>query len=183
MDIAVKDTINQAIRNVRHLHRHYIKKALVTSLNKVGAEVATQAKRELAAATGLKQKAIIKKIKKDKATKYDETFSIWVKGRRLNLVEFDAKQTKKGISAKAWGKRKVYPNTFFGSGKNSGKKLVFKKRRDNPKKIKAVYGGSLPREWERKDMIKIFNKTIKKRYPILFKQTINFHMLKSLRKI
>ena len=101
----------------------------------------------------------------------------------IGSSEFDAKQTKKGISAKAWGKRKVYPNTFFGSGKNSGKKLVFKKRRDDPKKIEAVHGGSLPREWERKDMIKIFNKTTKKRFPILFKQAINFHMLKSLRKI
>ena len=99
------------------------------------------------------------------------------------LVEFDARQTKKGVTAKAWGKRKLYSGTFFGRGRNSGKKLVFKKRRDDPKKIKAVYGGSLPREWEHKDMIKIFNKTIKKRYPILFKQAINFHMLKSLRKI
>ena len=133
MEIQVKNTINQAIRNVRHLHRHYVKKALVTSLNKVGKEVMTQAKRELAGATGLKVGRVAKKFKKDKATKHDETFSLWVRGRRLNLVEFDARQTKKGVTAKAWGKRKLYPNTFFGSGKNSGKKLVFKKRRDNPK--------------------------------------------------
>ena len=79
MDIAVKNTINQAIRNVRHLHRHYIKKALVTSLNKVGKEVMTVAKRELADATGLKVGRVFKTLKKgvNKATKHDETFSFF----------------------------------------------------------------------------------------------------------
>ena len=184
MDIAVKNTINQAIRNVRHLHRHYIKKALVTSLNKVGKEVMTVAKRELADATGLKVGRVFKTLKKgvNKATKHDETFSFWVKGRRLNLVEFDARQTKKGITAKAWGKRKLYPKTFFGSGRNSGKKLVFKRAKGS-RGVEAVHGASLPREFERQDMKKIFNKKIKIRFPILFREAINFHMLKSLRKI
>ena len=54
MDIAVKNTIKQAMKNVKFVHQQYIPKALVTVLNKVGAEVFTQAKSELAGATGLK---------------------------------------------------------------------------------------------------------------------------------
>ena len=155
---------------------------MVTALNKVGAEVVTQAKRELKDATGLKAGVVAKKIQKDKARRNDNTYSIFIKSRYLNLIEFNAKQTKRGVSAKAWGNRKIYRGAFIGKGQNSGKKLVFKKGRGS-KQIKAVHGASLPREFERQDMKKIFNKKIKTRFPILFKRAIEFQMLKALKKI
>ena len=71
----------------------------------------------------------------------------------------------------------------IGSGKDSGKQLVFKKRKNNPKRIEAVHGASLPREFERQDMAKIFNKKIKTRFPILFKREVEFHMLKARGRI
>ena len=183
MDIAVKNTIKQAMKNVKFVHQQYIPKALVTALNKVGAEVATQAKKELAGATGLKAGVVAKKIGKDKARRGDEKYTIRIKSRYLNLIEFGARQTKKGVSAKAWGKRKLYKHAFMGSGRNSGKRLVFGKTRGNPKKLKALHGPSLPREFERQDMKKIFNKKIKTRFPILFKRAVEFQMLKALKKI
>ena len=69
------------------------------------------------------------KIKKDKARKGDETYLIHIKSRYLNAIEFGARQTKKGVSAKIWGVRKVYRGAFIGSGRNSGKQLVFKRLR------------------------------------------------------
>ena len=50
----------------------------------------------------------------------------------MSLIKFGARQTKKGVSAKAWGKRKIYRGAFIGGGRNSGKRLVFKKLKDNP---------------------------------------------------
>ena len=47
------------------------------------------------------------KIKKDKAHKGDETYLIHIKSRYLNAIEFGARQTKKGVSAKIWGVMKV----------------------------------------------------------------------------
>jgi len=44
------------------------------------------------------------------------------------------------------------------------------------KRIKAVHGASLPREFERQDMKSIFNK--KTHFPILFKRAVEIHMLK-----
>ena len=78
-----------------------------------------------------------------------------------------------------WGKRKIYRGAFINSGRNSGKQLVFKKRKDNPKKIRALHGASLPREFERQGMAKIFNKKIKTRFPILFKRALDFHLMKA----
>ena len=179
MEVKVKSNMKKAIRAIGNVPKKYIQKALVTSLNKVGGEVVTQAKRELKDATGLKAGVVAKKIKKDKARKGDETYSIHIKSRYLNVIEFGARQTKKGVSAKVWGKRKVYRGTFIGSGRNSGKQLVFKKRKNAPKRIEALHNASLPREFERQDMAKIFNKKIKTRFPILFKRAVEFQMMKA----
>ena len=53
------------------------------------------------------------------------------------------------------------------------------KKTDNPKKIRALHGASLPREFHRQDMEKIFKKKIKTRFPILFKRAVEFQMLKA----
>ena len=179
MEVKVNSNFKKALRDIGNVPRKYVQKAMVTALNKVGAEVVTQAKRELKDATGLKAGVVGKKIKKDKARKGDETYSIHIKSRYLNVIEFGARQTKKGVSAKVWAKRKVYRGAFIGSGRNSGKQLVFKKRKNAPKRIEALHGASLPREFERQDMAKIFNKKIKTRFPILFKRAVEFHMLKT----
>ena len=174
--------MKKAIRDIGNVPKKYVQKALVTSLNKMGKEVMTQAKRELKDATGLKAGTVAKKMTKDKARRNDETYTIRIKSRYLNLIEFNARQTKKGVSAKAWGKRKNYRGALIGRGQNSGKELVFKKVRDS-KRIKAVYGASLPREFVRQDMEKIFNKKIKTRFPILFKNALEFQMLKAQGRI
>ena len=183
MEIKIKNTIKQAVRNVQKVSKKYVPKAMVTALNKVGAEVVTQAKRELKDATGLKAGTVAKKIQKDKARRNDNTYSIFIKSRYLNVIEFGARQTKRGVSAKVWGKRKIYRGAFIGGGRNSGKRLVFKKLKDDPKRIEALHGASLPREFHRQDMEKIFKKKIKTRFPILFKRALEFHMLKARGRI
>jgi len=179
MEVKVNNNFKKALRDIGNVPRKYVQKAMVTALNKVGAEVVTQAKRELKDATGLKAGVVAKKIKKDKARRGDEEYSIFIKSRYLNVIEFGARQTKRGVSAKAWGKRKIYRGAFIGGGRNSGKRLVFKKLKDNPKRIEALHGASLPREFHRQDMESIFKKKIKTRFPILFKRAVEFQMLKA----
>ena len=183
MEVKVNSNFKKALRDIGNVPRKYVQKAMVTALNKVGAEVVTQAKRELKDATGLKAGVVAKKIKKDKARRGDEEYSIFIKSRYLNVIEFGARQTKRGVSAKAWGKRKIYRGAFIGGGRNSGKRLVFKKLKDNPKRIEALHGASIPREFHRQDRESIFKKKIKNRFPILFKRAVEFHMLKARRRI
>ena len=178
MEVKIKNNMKQVLKDLGYVHKKYIPKAMVTALNKVGKEVMTQAKRELKEATGLKAGTVAKKITKDKARRGDEEYSIRIKSKYLNLIEFNARQTKRGVSAKAWGNRKIYRGAFIGSGRNSGKQLVFKKIKGS-KLIKAVHGASLPREFERQNMEGIFNKKIKTRFPILFKRAVEFQMLKA----
>ena len=179
MEVKVNSNMDRAMRGLWNVKTKYIQKALTTSLNKIGAEVFTQAKRELRDATGLKAGVVAKGLKKDKARKGDETYSIFIKSRYKNVIEFGARQTKKGVSAKVWGKRRIYKGAFIGIGKNSGKQLVFAKSKRKKNKLKALHGASLPREFHRGDMEKIFNKKIKTRFPILFKRALEFHLMKA----
>ena len=133
MEVKVKSNMDRTMRGLWNVKTKYIQKALVTSLNKIGAEVFTQAKRELKDATGLKVGVVAKGLKKDKARRGDETYTIRIKSRYKNVIEFGARQTKKGVSAKVWGKRKIYRGAFIGSGRNSGKRLVFKKNGQSKK--------------------------------------------------
>jgi len=179
MEVRVNNNFKKALRDIGNVPRKYVQKALVTALNKVGAEVFTQAKRELKNATGLKAGVVAKGLKKDKARRGDEEYSIFIKSRYKNVIEFGARQTKRGVSAKVWGKRKIYRGAFIGGGRNSGKRLVFKQAEDNPKRAVALHGASLPREFHRQDMESIFKKKIKTRFPILFKRAVEFQMLKA----
>jgi hypothetical protein len=88
MEVKVKSNVKEAMRKLRNVPKKYVPKALVIALNKVGTEVVTQAKRELKDATGLKAGVVGKKIKKDKARKGDETYSIGIKSRYLNAIEY-----------------------------------------------------------------------------------------------
>ena len=183
MEVKVNNNFKKALRDIGNVPRKYVQKAMVTALNKVGAEVVTQAKRELKDATGLKAGVVAKKIQKDKARRNDNTYSIFIKSRYLNVIEFGAKQTKKGVSVNVWGKRIIYRGAFIGGGRNSGKRLVFKQAEDNPKRAVALHGASLPREFHRQDMESIFKKKIKTRFPILFKRAVEFQMLKAKGRI
>ena len=83
MEVKVNSNTKEALRNIGTVQKKYVQKALVTALNKVGKEVVTQAKRELKNATGLKAGVVAKGLKKDKARKGDETYSIHIKSRSL----------------------------------------------------------------------------------------------------
>ena len=155
MEVKVNSNFKKALRDIGNVPKKYVQKTMMTALNKVGAEVFTQAKRELRDATGLKAGVVAKGLKKDKARRGDEEYSIFIKSRYKNVIEFGARQTKKGVSAKVWGKRRVYKHSFIASGQNSGKQLVFARSKRNPKKLKALHGASLPREFQRQDMANI----------------------------
>ena len=64
MEVKVNSNFKKALRDIGNVPRKYVQKAMVTGLNKVGAEVITQAKRELRDATGLKAGVVAKGLKR-----------------------------------------------------------------------------------------------------------------------
>ena len=107
MEVKVNNNFKKALRDIGNVPRKYVQKAMVTALNKVGAEVVTQAKRELKEATGLKAGVVGKKIKKDKARRGDEEYSIFIKSRYLNVIDLE-QDKRREVCRQRYGVKEKY---------------------------------------------------------------------------
>ncbi|MEO0410401.1 MAG: phage tail protein [Pseudomonadota bacterium] len=144
-------------------------KAASRSINEALKKVETHTVRALASSTGARQKTIRATLKRGKASQARLIASLSSRAERpLSLMEFGARQTKKGVSSKAWGKRKLYRHAFIASMPN-GKVGVFTRKRTQRLPIKTLYGPSIPREMadnEIKDMMNsVFQQRLRDRFP------------------
>ena len=189
--LSVQNNINQVMKQFRGMDRKVVRKAVVTALNKVGKEASTEAKRQLANKTGLKKKTVASNMKIAKANKNNQRVLISIGGRQLNLVEFGARQTKKGVSSNAWGKRTVNRGAFMFQGKTSGKKLVGKRvkgtvtgKKGTPiqnRRVKGIFGAHVPTEYFRGGVDQILKAKIATRFNKLLATALDFQFSKSLK--
>ena len=137
--------------------------AAVTALNKTATQVKGKSVKAIAKQTGLKQKVIREKLLILKASKGLLRAEVKAHPRRTtNLIEFVSKAKSKpgafkkklGVTAKVWGRRKQYKGTYIGTGRTSGKILVFKRGQN---KSIAVRGPSIPLTFLRDEVQKIMD--------------------------
>jgi len=99
--------------------------AIGRALNHTGAKARTAMIRSLTKQTGLKRKVIVRALKVN-PVKYGNpkigrldarsSYIIESRGGNISLKYFDAREVRKGVSAKPWGKRRLYPGTFIRGG-------------------------------------------------------------------
>lgn len=145
MKIDIKADVAAARRQLYSWQHNVIPKATAAALNRTGDHANTLTVLDLAEVTGLKQKDVRAAMRRVRAKWGNLEYRLAAIGRALNLIRFGARQTKKGVSASAWGKRKIYKSTFIA---NQGR-TVFVREGKARLPIKAVHGPSLPREFGR----------------------------------
>ena len=183
MDISIQSNIKSITRQWRGLHKNTVIKATVSSLNKMGKEVMSKSVKELSQATGVKpQKKIRSQMKLYKASRNRLDALIRLKGKYLNLVEFNARQTKKGVRHKSWNRSQLAKGAFIASGRNSGKQLVFARKTQKRLPIRGLVGPSLPNEYFKSNIDKNMNRLIGKRFNVLFERDLEFYFRRSMRK-
>lgn len=91
-------------------------KALTRAINHTGNKATTQMVRALAAQTGLKIKTTRKALKKKNASGAGGAFTITSRGGNIRLKFFKARETRKGVSAAPWNKRRTYAGVFMRGG-------------------------------------------------------------------
>lgn len=74
--------------------------------------------------------------------------SITARGRYVGVVEFDARETTAGVSARPWNRSQTFRSAFIATGKN-GNRQVFVRRGKARQPIKSLWGPSIARELER----------------------------------
>lgn len=141
-----------------------VQKAAMMALNKVAGSVRTEATRNIAKASGMKVSDVKAKMPVIRANRFNLTAQVKAEPWSPNLIRYGARETKKGVSAKAWGKRKVYKGAFIG---NQGR-TVFARVGKERLPIKALHGPSVPKEFMREANIAAMRSVITKRFPLEF---------------
>lgn len=99
--------------------------AAAKALNRTGDMAKTQVTRALPKQTGLKRATIVKAIGKPKiARTSDLTYVMRTQGGDISLKHFDAKERRGGVSAKPFGKRRMFAGTFMKGGQFPGRVVV-----------------------------------------------------------
>ena len=153
LSLSVKSNFKQLKKGLNRLESRVIPAAANSALNKSGRKVKTIITRDLSKEMGLKQKDIKDEIKVRKSNFRTLSVLITATGRRLNLIRYKAKQLKKALTAKPWGKVRKWKTGFIG---NKGRTAFL--RLPN-KKIKALSGPGIASEFVRDRAIRLM-KTI-----------------------
>ena len=153
LSLTVKSNFKQLTKGLNRLERKVIPAAANSALNKSGRKVKTIITRDLSKEMGLKQKDIKDQINVRKSNFRTLSVFITATGRRLNIIRYKAKQLKKALTAKPWGKARRWRTGFIG---NKGR-IAFLRLPN--KKIKALSGPGIASEFVRDRAIKLM-KTI-----------------------
>ena len=132
-------------------------------LNHVGGTARTKVKTALAKQTGLKAGTVDVGLRSIKATPGRQSYEIVASGRPISLAQFDPRQTRRGVSARPWGKRRLFPSTFIVRSLSG---QVFRRESKARLPIVKLWGPSLPRELLRDNVPKAFVQEVQLKLPV-----------------
>lgn len=107
--------IRAAMAALTEVQRKVIPQAAASALNRVATSARRVAVDTIRKETNIKAAAVRKYVTTKKASKSILTAEIRASKYAPNLINFGARQTKKGVSANAWAKRKIYRGAFIGN--------------------------------------------------------------------
>lgn len=120
-------------------------RVMYRALNKGGDKGATQIKRVLRDETGLPARRVARHLRKQRAFPGGLRYIIHARGdhTKITVGNFGARQTRKGVSHKAWNRRQTADSAFMAG------RVAFKRLGRARLPIKALYGPNVAREMER----------------------------------
>lgn len=128
---------------MRRLQPPRLNQALSVSVNTTARQVRTFAARVVAKAGGLKRRDVDPSIRIfPYSTPASLSATVRGSGRPIALIKFAARQTKAGVTANAWGVRKLYRHTFIATMK-SGHEGVFVRTSKKRVPIKELWGSGV----------------------------------------
>lgn len=133
---------------------------LARALNHEGAKGFTQVKRILVKQTGIRYGMISRAVQAKRATRVSLVYEIEATGNETNLNLFGAVQRKKGVSARPWNVRRMFPHSFIiqryggkaylrvgsASAATADKLAEYGIKRTSRFPIRQVYGPNIARE-------------------------------------
>lgn len=142
IDIRINtDPLRLALTDIQ---REAFPQAAARSVNRTAQSVESHAISDVAKQGGIRRKDVRSSFTRSRATNTHWVAVISATGRPIALINFNARQIRKGVSAKAWGQRKVYKGVFIAKMK-SGHIGVYKREGKGRLPIKELWGPSVPK--------------------------------------
>lgn len=172
--------VDRAIRKLRKLGETVPSKALVRAQNKTARTVRAVMGRLSSKEGGLKVGDAKRQISIIRATKSKPRAVIVARGAANSLRKFFARQIRKGVSHKAYGRRQVARGAFMAlPGKNSkgtqsNIPQVFIRQTEARTPIRKLWGPSIARILGDDAALAAIRRSIRETFPKRLRQEINF---------
>lgn len=92
-------------------------KALQRAVARAGDQARTQVYRALTKQTGLPRKTIVKAIKVTRPSWTDLSYTMETRGGPVSVKYFSPRETRKGVVAKPFGQKTLFPGSFMKGGR------------------------------------------------------------------
>lgn len=148
-------------------------RAQVRGLNRVAKAAKTLAVREVAKNMGIRSKRVNEDMKVIPARPQKLEAKVRVKGNRIPLIEFKARENTRGVTAMSKGKKKFFPGAFI-SRMKSGHVGVFKRFNLMRLPIVELRGPSIPLVFGRKTIQSALSKIVFERLDREIKTAFDF---------
>lgn len=165
---------DRLLATLNELQREAAPSAMARAMNRTGTTVRTGAVRTIAKRMGLKAGDVRKGVTFIKASRTNLRVIIRASGRPLPLYAFQARQTKRGVSARAYGQRRTYPGTFIARMPN-GKIGVFVRKRSSRLPIKQLFGPGLAGTAAQDDVVEAIQRDWARLLPERFVRELRFY--------
>ena len=166
--IQVKVDITGALKFLKvHLPRD-VDSAAARALTRTAASARKSAVATIKEQTSLPPKFIRDRLKIRGATGNNLTATITAMPGAPNLARYTARQTKQGVTAKAWKQRKLYRGAFIG---NKGR-TVFTRVGEARLPIKPLYGPSVRRTFMQDVAQQAMREAIEREFPKHFQSAL-----------
>ena len=173
-----------------------VSKTINETLTTARKEAAEKLADELGPTIGLTSGGFKQSIALKRSTRRTLTGILSLMGRATPLYLYKARQTKRGVTAVAWGKRKLHEGVFIATakrgkykktvykriGKDRGNVRVVKKgryagRRYRPQiRIKQLYGPNIGQVFHNPEVLAVIRRVALRRFPIVFKREMQFRL-------
>lgn len=198
LQVSIASNLADVEKELKRLGHEGTRKAIVAAMNKTGAKALVFSRRGLAKRMGVAQKNIREGFRTRRATRIFLLFVIFIRGKRLNLIRFGARQLKRaGVSARAWGIRRRYPGTFIAlRDRTATGGVVFKRVRGKTMRgrskyagtkhaeaIAPVFGPGLAREFDRPEFQALVIRKVEAEMPTEWERAIKLETDRMTRRI
>jgi len=171
LSVSVKFDTKTLTRGLNGIQKKAIPKATKMALNRTAANVKSIAVKEVSKKTGLKSSLVRKHISITKAKNNQLTARVRATTGRLNLREFGARQTRKGVTAKIKGVKQIIHGAFIINGFAGGR--VFKRSSKKRLPIKQATAPGVTWGFIQPLVDSVMKNTAKEKFKLHFRSRMN----------